>query len=362
MMAWLKLVGMIPSEAGSYWSAGTLEVWPADRSRLDWADGGRRAAFPITGNLAGGGTRWGSTNEAGDVYIPGADIGNSVNPPVLDITARLRDGVTGEWKEFRGTGRVQASAPGEWNINAPLGGALQYVNTPGVPAGALLQTDVGVAVPSMGQFGGHEGRLTQVEGRITPLADNTITSADGPNAFPLGVTLTTRTDGNGAFPTNAGTLLTKRPANPDGISQEWTEWQSTNRWIRRYAASGDAVGWGPWLRVPQLVEAAQPAPGLWVRRYDTGEQEIDFNLVLQPSGGGGEVGINFNGYNFVDDRYAASAMNGDFVASGGRALSFDIYTMRADFLTFVIRYGGTNEPRPNGANTRVIGMVRGRWK
>lgn len=151
-MAFLRVTGMIPPEQGSYWAEGTLTVWPADRSRSDWADGGRRAAFPITGTLAGGGTRWGSSGEAGDVLIPGADIGVSVAPPELEIVARLRDAITNEWKEFKGVGPVHASAPGEWNINAPLGGAPNYVNAPGVPAGALMQTDAGVAVPSMAQF------------------------------------------------------------------------------------------------------------------------------------------------------------------------------------------------------------------
>lgn len=150
-MTYLKVTGMVAPEAGSYWSEGTLEIWPADKANLDWADGARRAIWPITGTLAGAGTRWGSTGEAGDVYVPGADIGNSVEPPTLEIIAKLKDGARGEWKEFRAVGKVQATAPGEWNINSPLKAAMQYVNTPGVPAGALTAADIGVSVPSLAQ-------------------------------------------------------------------------------------------------------------------------------------------------------------------------------------------------------------------
>ena len=163
MMAWLRVTGMIPPEPGSYWSEGTLTVWPAYRERLDWSDGGRRAAWPITGTLAGAGTRWASTRDAGDVLIPGADVGVSVKPPVIELTVRLRDGVTGEWKTARLVGIAEATAPGEWNINAPLKNTLRHVETPGVPAGALRTTDVGVVVPSMAQHQSVEGRVGKLE-------------------------------------------------------------------------------------------------------------------------------------------------------------------------------------------------------
>ena len=162
-MAWLRVTGMIPPEPGSYWSEGTLTVWPAYRERLDWSDGGRRAAWPITGTLAGAGTRWASTGDNGDVLIPGADVGVSVEPPVVELTVRLRDGVTGEWKTSRLVGIVEATAPGEWNINAPLKNTLRHVETPGVPAGALRTTDVGVVVPNMAQHQSVEGRVGKLE-------------------------------------------------------------------------------------------------------------------------------------------------------------------------------------------------------
>lgn len=163
-MAWLRVTGMIPPEPGSYWSEGTLTVEPAYREHLDWSDGGRRAAWPITGTLAGAGTRWASTRDAGDVLIPGADVGVSVEPPVVELTVRLRDGVTGEWKTSRLVGIVEATAPGEWNINAPLKNTLRHVETPGVPAGALRTTDVGVVVPSMAQHQSVDGRVGAIEG------------------------------------------------------------------------------------------------------------------------------------------------------------------------------------------------------
>ena len=165
-MAWLRVTGMIPPEPGSYWSEGTLTVEPAYREHLDWSDGGRRAAWPITGTLAGAGTRWASTRDYGDVLIPGADVGVSVEPPVVELTVRLRDGVTGEWKTSRLVGIVEATAPGEWNINAPLKNTLRHVETPGVPAGALRTTDVGVVVPSMAEFGGLGGRVGLLEQHI----------------------------------------------------------------------------------------------------------------------------------------------------------------------------------------------------
>ena len=58
-MAWLKIVGMVPPEPGNAWTSGGILIEPLNPDRDgDWADGTRRAVWPILGELAGAGTRF----------------------------------------------------------------------------------------------------------------------------------------------------------------------------------------------------------------------------------------------------------------------------------------------------------------
>lgn len=123
-MAWLKLVGMIPPDEGNAWVSGGIIVEPLRPERdSDWADGQRRVVWPIVGKLALAGTRF-ETLTAGEVLLPGADIGESVYPPMVRIIVDLVD-QKGKPRRFQAQGIIGASARGEWNINAPLTGVVE---------------------------------------------------------------------------------------------------------------------------------------------------------------------------------------------------------------------------------------------
>ncbi|GAA3995165.1 hypothetical protein GCM10022631_01640 [Deinococcus rubellus] len=118
-MSWLKVTGMIPAETDNAWVSGTVTATPARSDDEGWADGTRRAVWPIEGVLAGGGTRV-QARQGGDFYLPGADIGESADPPCIELLAELTD-QQGRVRRFKSVGKVAASAPGEWSLNAPLG-------------------------------------------------------------------------------------------------------------------------------------------------------------------------------------------------------------------------------------------------
>lgn len=333
MMGWLRVVGMVPPEPNTYWSEGTFEAWPADRSKMDWADGTRRAAFPITGTVAGGGTRFGSTREAGDVYVPGANIGDSIDPPVLEIIVRLRDGILGEWKEFRGTGKVVATAPGEWNINAPLGGVMTYVNTPGVPAGALTQADLGGSVPRIEDFNSAMGRIGALESRlpVTLLADNSKAPGDSLHAYPWGVSYM-NVVGVAGWPLDYGFIQTVRIlGDPLGIKQTFYAFHGQSAWIRAPKApdgGGDPGStpfrgmFGATLTAPQIAPPTYAAGtqgnivqlSQAVTLITTREVTIRQELRWTPNAAGGYSGLTLNapaGWNIVSCSVAYGTMYAD---------------------------------------------------
>lgn len=136
-MAWLKLVGMIPPDEGNAWVSGGIIVEPLrPEYDSDWADGTRRVVWPIVGRLAAAGTRFESLT-AGEVLLPGADIGESVYPPMVRIIVDLVD-QKGKARRFVAQGIIGASAQGEWNINAPLTGVV--VKGMNYGPGSLVET------------------------------------------------------------------------------------------------------------------------------------------------------------------------------------------------------------------------------
>ena len=124
-VSWLKVTGMIPAEAGNAWVSGTITATPARAEDEGWADGTRRAVWPMEGVLAGAGTRF-EGRTGGDFYLPGANIGESVDPPIMALLAELKD-QQGRTHRFSAKGKVAASALGEWSVNAPLGRIVQKV-------------------------------------------------------------------------------------------------------------------------------------------------------------------------------------------------------------------------------------------
>ena len=122
---WLKVTGMIAPQEGHSWSSGGILIEPLDPERdSNWADGTRRAVWPLRGKLNAAGTAF-TTLKGGDLYVPGADIGETALPPKVRVIIDLVDNEGRSWRGVA-TGRIAASAVGEWNVNAPLTGVVQY--------------------------------------------------------------------------------------------------------------------------------------------------------------------------------------------------------------------------------------------
>lgn len=367
MMGWLRVVGMVPPEPSTYWSEGTFEAWPADRSKMDWADGARRAAFPITGTLAGGGTRFGSTREAGDVYVPGANIGDSIDPPVLEIIVRLRDGIMGEWKEFRGVGKVVATAPGEWNINAPLGGVMTYVNTPGVPAGALTQADLGGSVARVEDLNNALGRLNALEAEIHVVEINGRTNASPAyDSYPWGVSFQNIANGTAdGWPMDYGQVKTVKLAEDPLGTHQWFYAFNGRTWYRGPKAprgSGDQ-SWRDWEEENRLVSRTELYNGdVVVRRYSNGDQEVTGNRVFFVGGGGGGFNVEWAAMPFLGVPSAISVINGDVNAG---KYHFDVYSYGTQFMhisALGLAPGGVSFTPNDNSAIRVIFRVLGRWR
>lgn len=166
-MTWLKVTGMIPPETNNVSVSGTVTATPLRAEDEGWADGTRRAVWPIEGVLAGSGTRV-EARLGGDFFLPGANIGESAVPPSIELLAELKD-QQGRTRRFRSVGKVAASALGEWSLNTPLGSVVIKGQNSG--PNSWLETTVADVVTAT------ELARTQTTAQAQQMADSAQTQA-----------------------------------------------------------------------------------------------------------------------------------------------------------------------------------------
>lgn len=152
-MSLLKLTGVPRPQNGTFWDAtksNRLLITGPDNTD-NWTDGASRVAFPIIGKLNTAGTAW-VTPGNGDIYVPGAEVGDTIDPPVLNVIYQVTDsfgntsgnlGVPS--RAFQRKFGAVTGFPGvvSWHgADRPL----VVVNNPGVPVNALLTSAIGVTV------------------------------------------------------------------------------------------------------------------------------------------------------------------------------------------------------------------------
>lgn len=161
-MAAIELENIFNPPPGLFWVAGFIEF----RGSADWTDGAYRPAYPIQGVLNALGTGFVVPGTALKVQVPGADIGVTVDPPELilrfqltDSSGAVKDNLSNPWRL-----KVSASSLGKWDIRASVK-ILGFVDNPGVPAGTLKTTDLGITVERLTDAAVTRDKVAVLEGQ-----------------------------------------------------------------------------------------------------------------------------------------------------------------------------------------------------
>lgn len=151
----LRLTGILtpPADDAFRPGVGYVRFEPADDRAATWAVPGYRPAWPILGvpNAVGGALQ---EVNGGDVYVPGDEPGDAHAGPWMRVSYELQT-TAGTWHRGTYLWRAVSTGGGVIDIRTPAPEQEPpIVSRPGVPAGALLTTDVGNLVPSRAEFDG----------------------------------------------------------------------------------------------------------------------------------------------------------------------------------------------------------------
>jgi hypothetical protein len=151
----LRLTGILtpPADAAFRPGVGYVRFEPADDRAATWAVPGYRPAWPILGvpNAVGGALQ---EINGGDVFVPGDEPGDAHAGPWMRVSYELQT-TAGTWHRGTYLWRAVSTGGGVIDIRTPAPEQEPpIVARPGVPAGALLTTDVGNLVPSKAEFDG----------------------------------------------------------------------------------------------------------------------------------------------------------------------------------------------------------------
>ena len=156
----LRLTGILtpPADDAFRPGVGYVRFEPADDRAATWAVPGYRPAWPILGvpNAVGGALQ---EINGGDVFVPGDEPGDAHAGPWMRVSYELQT-TAGTWHRGTYLWRAVSTGGGVIDIRTPAPEQEPpIVGRPGVPAGALLTTDVGNLVPSRAEFDGARALL-----------------------------------------------------------------------------------------------------------------------------------------------------------------------------------------------------------
>ncbi len=151
----LRLTGILtpPADDAFRPGVGYVRFEPGDDRAATWAVPGYRPAWPILGvpNAVGGALQ---EINGGDVYVPADEPGDAHAGPWMRVGYELQT-TAGTWHRGTYLWRAVSTGGGVIDIRTPAPEQEPpIVSRPGVPAGALLTTDVGNLVPSRAEFDG----------------------------------------------------------------------------------------------------------------------------------------------------------------------------------------------------------------
>ncbi|BDP42933.1 hypothetical protein DAETH_29020 [Deinococcus aetherius] len=151
----LRLTGILTPPADDGWrnGVGFVRFDPADEEAARWAVPGYRPAWPIEGTPGILGNALVERN-GGDLYVPGDDPGTTYAGPRMRVTYKLQT-TAGDWYTSTFLWRAVSLGGGTVDLRTPPPeGQPPVVSRPGVPAGALLTSDLDNLVPSQTAFRG----------------------------------------------------------------------------------------------------------------------------------------------------------------------------------------------------------------
>lgn len=184
----LRLTGILtpPADDAFRPGVGYVRFEPADEAAATWAVPGYRPAWPILGvpNAVGGALQ---EINGGDVFVPGDEPGDAHTGPWMRVSYELQT-TAGTWHRGTYLWRAVSTGGGVIDIRTPAPEQEPpIVARPGVPAGALLTTDVGNLVTSKTEL---DAFRAQTLGRTNPIVNH---DATGPNGFEQGSMTTAAT-------------------------------------------------------------------------------------------------------------------------------------------------------------------------
>ena len=162
----LRLTGILTPPSDDAWQPGVgyVKFEPADERAANWSVPGYRPAWPVLGVPNALGNALMEIN-GGDVFVPGDEPGDTYAGPQMRVTYELRT-LAGTWHRGSFLWRAVSTGGGVIDLRTPAPeGEPPHVSRPGVPAGALLTTDIDNLVPGMAVFGGLNSRVATIEQR-----------------------------------------------------------------------------------------------------------------------------------------------------------------------------------------------------
>lgn len=158
----LRLTNILTAPGGAAWkpNTGSVQFSPADAAAARWAVPGYRPAWPIIGVPNALGTALQELS-GGDLYVPGDEPGTTYAGPLMEVSYDLQT-TAGTWHRGSFLWRAVSTGGGVIDLCTPSPeGVPPTVDRPGVPATALLNSDVDNIMPSMGTFGLVRDRANQ---------------------------------------------------------------------------------------------------------------------------------------------------------------------------------------------------------
>ncbi len=149
-MAMLQVVGMFrPPSASVGWASGKISFLVSEA----WSDGVNRIAGRIDGVYNAIANEWRGLNGVDLLYVPGADVGSSAEPPFVTVTYELTD-TAGKKYSHLDLGapwifQIKATAAGAWNFYSPHTPLVVVSNPAPLPPTALTSADIGVTVAGL---------------------------------------------------------------------------------------------------------------------------------------------------------------------------------------------------------------------
>lgn len=162
----LRLTGILTPPSDDAWQPGVgyVKFEPADERAANWGVPGYRPAWPVLGVPNALGNALMEIN-GGDVFVPGDEPGDTYAGPQMRVTYELRT-LAGTWHRGSFLWRAVSTGGGVIDLRTPSPESEPpHVSRPGVPAGALLTTDIDNLVPGMAAFGGLNSRVATIEQR-----------------------------------------------------------------------------------------------------------------------------------------------------------------------------------------------------